>query len=84
MDKSLPGRFSRASELSQQLLAGAQLDAEILAILEEMSADLYACREDNRRLKASLDACNRDIGVLRKQYSEVLYKLSDLRQASQR
>lgn len=80
MEKSAPSRFAKVKELIDQLRISVQLDTEMTAILEDMHGLLYGLQEDNKRLTATVRRQDERINSLEKRYSELLFKLSELKQ----
>lgn len=79
MEKSAPSRLANLKELVQHLSLSIQIQGEVSAILEEMHIRLYSVEEDRRRLVATVRDQSEKIRSLEKRYSEVLYKLSELK-----
>lgn len=63
------------------LSLSVNIQAEISAILEDYEKRVYSLEEDRRRLLADYRALNEKNQSLEKRYSEVLYKLAELKQA---
>ena len=80
MERSAPSRFAKVKELIDQLRISVQLDSEMTAILEDMHGLIYACREDYKRLEATVRRQDERINSLEKRYSELLFKLSEVKQ----
>lgn len=79
MEKSAPSRLANLKELVQHLSLSIQIQGEVSAILEEMHIRLYSVEEDRRRLVAVTRDQEAKIRSLEKRYSEVLYKLSEMK-----
>ena len=81
MEKSVPSRLANLRELVSLLSLSVNIQAEISAILEDYEKRVYSLEEDRRRLLADYRALNEKYQSLEKRYSEVLYKLAELKQA---
>lgn len=79
MEKSVPSRLDNARQLASQLLASAQLDVEIVAILEDYHHSIYALQQDYRLLRGSVDGLKSELAKMRTLYSEALYLIKDLK-----
>lgn len=79
MEKSSPSRLSEFQELIQQLSLMMKVNQSISNILAEFDQRLYCLEEDNKRLLATVRMLNNTVASLEKRYSEMLYKLSELR-----
>ena len=79
MEKSLPARLANLRELTQVLSLSVQIQAETSQILEEIALRLYSLEEDRKRCLANDRAMDESIKSLEKRYSELLYKLADIR-----
>ena len=80
MEKFAPSRFAKVKELIDQLRISVQLDFEMTAILEDLHGLVYAVQEDNKRLVATVRRQDERINSLEKRYSELLFKLSEVKQ----
>ena len=81
MERSVPSRLANLRELVSLLSLSVNIQAEISAILEDYEKRVYSLEEDRRRLLADYRALNEKNQSLEKRYSEVLYKLAELKQA---
>lgn len=79
MEKSLPARLANLKELTQVLSLSVQIQAETAAILDELAMRVYSLEEDRKRLLASSRSHDDSIKSLEKRYSELLYKVSEMR-----
>lgn len=79
MEKLAPSRLANLKELVQHLSLSIQIQAEVSAILEELHIRLYSVEEDRKRLVAVTREQEGKIRSLEKRYSEVLYKLAELK-----
>lgn len=79
MEKSAPSRLANLKELVQHLSLSVQIQGEVSAILEDLHIRLYSVEEDRRRLVETVRDQSAKIRSLEKRYSEVLYKLSELK-----
>ena len=79
MEKSAPSRLANLKELVQHLSLSIQIQGEVSAILEEMHVRLYSVEEDRRRLVAVTRDQDSKIRSLEKRYSELLYRLSEIK-----
>lgn len=80
MEKSVPSRLDNARQLASQLLASAQLDVEIVSILEDYHHSIYALQQDYRLLRASNDSLKSELSQMRTKYSEAVYLIKELKQ----
>lgn len=81
MDKTVPSRLANLRELVSLLSLSVQIQVEISAILEEYEKRVYSLEEDRRRLLADYRAMDSKCQSLEKRYSELLYKLAELKNA---
>lgn len=72
-------RLANLRELVQLLSLSIQIQTEVSEILEENEKRLYSLEEDRRRLIADYRALESKTQSLEKRYSELLYKLADLK-----
>lgn len=79
MEKSLPSRLANLKELTQVLSLTVQIQAETSCILEEMATRIYSLEEDRKRCLANDRSMDGQLKSLEKRYSELLYKVSELR-----
>ena len=63
------------------VLSTAALLQEVSAILTQYDWDIGSLKADVRRLSDALEASQRENEVLKTKYSEVIYKLSEVRQS---
>lgn len=63
----------------QQLGLSIQIQAAVADILEDLHVRLYSVEEDRKRLLETVRKQDDRIRSLEKRYSEVLYKLSELK-----
>lgn len=77
-DRPLSQRIAALKELTQMLQVSAQVQVETAAVLDELSARLYACEEDCKRFVAASRAQADSIRSLDNRYSELLYKVAQL------
>lgn len=82
--KTAPSRVSNLRELIASLGLTVQIQAEIADILEEYEKQMFALKEDNKRLIADYRALEGRCNSLDKRYSELLYKFSEAVQASRK
>lgn len=82
MAKSAPSKLANLRELVAALSLTVQIQAEIADILDEYEQRLYSLDEDRKRLVAVTRAQDQTIKSLEKRYSELLYKFSEVIQAS--
>ena len=81
MERSVPSRLANLRELVSLLSLSVQVQAEISSILEEYEKRVYSLEEDRRRLLADYRAMDSKCQSLEKRYSELLYKLAELKNA---
>lgn len=79
MEKSSLSRLSEFQELIQQLSLMMKVNQKLSDVLAEYDHRLYCLEEDNKRLLADYRALDKKSLSLEKRYSELLYKLSELR-----
>lgn len=79
MEKSLPSKLSNLKELIQLLSLSVQVQAEVSAILDELSMRVYSLEQDRERLLADYRECSTKVRSLEKRYSELMYRFSELR-----
>lgn len=79
MERSVTSRLSNLKSLLATLTASVQADNEIAAILEEYQVQIYSLQEDRKRLLATVRDQDQRIRSLETRYSELLYKLSELK-----
>ena len=82
MARSAPSKLANLRELVAALSLTVQIQAEIADILDEYEQRLYSLDEDRKRLLAVTRAQDTTIKSLEKRYSELLYKFSEVIQAS--
>lgn len=82
MAKSAPSKLANLRELVAALSLTVQIQAEIADILENYEQRLYSLDEDRKRLLAVTRALEGRCTSLEKRYSELLYKFSEVTQAS--
>lgn len=82
MEKSSLSRLSEFQELIQQLSLMMKVNQKLSDVLAEYDHRLYCLEEDNKRLLADYRAIDKKCLSLEKRYSEVLYKLSEVRNKS--
>lgn len=78
-DRPLAQRIANLKELSQMLAISAQIQVETAAVLDELSVRLYSCEEDRTRLLATVRAQDQMIKSLETRYSDILYKVAELK-----
>lgn len=78
-DRPLAQRIANLKELSQMLAISAQIQVETAAVLDELSVRLYSCEEDRTRLLATVRAQDQMIKSLETRYSDILYKVTELK-----
>lgn len=81
MERSVPSRLANLRELVSLLSLSVQIQAEISSILEDYEKRVYSLEEDRRRLLADYRAMDSKCQSLEKRYSELLYKVAELKQA---
>lgn len=74
-----PSRFSELRALVAQLGGSYKVYCEIIDIIDDLYIRLYALQEDNKRILANYRSQDQQIKSLRDQYSELLYRLSDIK-----
>lgn len=82
MSKTAPSKLANLRELVAALSLTVQIHAEIADILENYEQQIYSLDEDRKRLVAVTRAQDQTIKSLEKRYSELLYKFSEVIQAS--
>lgn len=82
MDQQKPSRLSNLRELVALLSLSVQIQGESAAIFEDLECRIYSLEEDRKRLIADYRALQTRCNSLEKRYSELLYKLSDLKKGS--
>lgn len=82
MSKTAPSKLANLRELVAALSLTVQIQAEIADILENFEQQIYSLDEDRKRLVAVTRAQDQTIKSLEKRYSELLYKFSEVIQAS--
>ena len=82
MARSAPSKLANLRELVAALSLTVQIQAEIADILDDYEQRLYSLDEDRKRLVAVTRAQDQTIKSLEKRYSELLYKFSEVIQAS--
>lgn len=78
MEKSSPSKLSETRALVAQLGLGYKIFDQILDLLDDYGVRLYALQEDKKRLLADYRQLSQELALVRKQYTEVLYKFSEL------
>lgn len=84
MAKSVPSKLANLRELVAALSLTVQIQAEIADILEDYEVRLYSLDEDRKRLLADYRTLDARCSSLEKRYSELLYKFSEVVQASKK
>lgn len=82
MEQQKPSRLSNLRELVALLSLSVQIQGESAAIFEDYEHRIYSLEEDRKRLIADYRALQSRCNSLEKRYSELLYKLSDLKNGS--
>lgn len=82
MEQQKPSRLSNLRELVALLSLSVQIQGESAAIFEDLEHRIYSLEEDRKRLIADYRALQTRCNSLEKRYSELLYKLSDLKKGS--
>ena len=82
MAKSCPSKLANLRELVAALSLTVQIQAEIADILDDYERRLYSLDEDRKRLLSDYRALEGRCSSLEKRYSELLYKFSEVIQAS--
>lgn len=82
MARSVPSKLANLRELVAALSLTVQIQAEIADILEDYEQRLYSLDEDRKRLVAVTRDLEGRCSSLEKRYSELLYKFSEVVQAS--
>lgn len=80
MEVSSTSRVADFRDHLSSVLSNAALLQEVSAILTQFDWDISSLKADVRRLSVALEASQRDNEVLKTKYSEVIYKLSEVRQ----
>lgn len=75
----LPNRLDTLKCLLEQSSLRHSIDSEVLAVLDEILHRVYACEQTLERVQASTRGQERDISGVRRQLSELGYKLSEIR-----
>ena len=78
MEKSSPSRLSETRALVAQLGLSYKIFDQILDLLDDYDVRLYALQEDKKRLLADYRQLSQELALVRKQYTEALYKISEL------
>lgn len=78
MEQSRPSRLSETRALVAQLGLSYKIFNQILDLLDDYDVLLYAFQEDKKRLFADYCQLSHELALVRKQYAEVLYKISEL------
>lgn len=79
MADNTPSRLANLKELISLLSLSVQVQRETSEILADYEKRIYCLEEDQRRLLATVRTQEDQIRLLNNRYSEVLYKLSDLK-----
>lgn len=80
MEESSTSKVADFRDHLSSVLSNAALLQEVSAILTQFDWDICSLKSDVRRLSDALEASQRENEVLKTKYSEVIYKLSDVRQ----
>ena len=78
MEKSSPSRLFETRALVAQLGLSYKIFDQILDLLDDYDVRLYALQEDKKRLLADYRQLSQELALVRKQYTEALYKISEL------
>ena len=79
MSSTAPSRLANLKELVQHLSLSIQIQTEVSGILEELHVRLYSVEEDRKRLLETVRKQDERIRSLERRYSEVLYKLAEVK-----
>lgn len=82
MARSAPSKLANLRELIRLLNLEMQVQAEISDILDDYDVRMYSLEEDRKRLLQHCRELDNQCHSLEKRYSELLYKFSEVRQAS--
>lgn len=80
MEESSTSKVADFREHLSSVLSNAALLQEVSAILTQFDWDISSLKADVRRLSDALEASQRENEALKTKYSEVIYKLSEVRQ----
>lgn len=75
----IPGRLTRCRDLIDKLSLTVKLNDEVCAVLEDVYQVLYATEQDMKVLRAANRSQAEKIVSLEKRYSEILYKLAEIK-----
>lgn len=75
---SNPSKLSETRALVAQLGLSYKIFDQILDLLDDYDVRLYALQEDKKRLLADYRQLSQELALVRKQYTEALYKISEL------
>lgn len=78
MEKSSPSKLAETRALVAQLGLSYKVMDQMLDLIDAFSIELYAVRQDQKRLIENYRQLAQENALLRKQYAEVLYKLHEL------
>jgi len=79
MENIKPSKLTNLQELVSLLGISVQIQGEISGLLEEYHSRIFSLEEDRKRLLADYKALHTKTLSLERRYSEILYKLSDLK-----
>ena len=82
MAKRSSPKLANLRELLATLCLAFQIQTETADILEEYETRIYSLEEDRKRLVADYKALDGRCNSLEKRYSELLYRFSEVVQAS--
>lgn len=74
-----PSKLANLKELVGLLSLSAQVQREISDILSDFEADIYRLTEDNKRLIATVRKQDERIKSLEHRYSDLLYRIAELK-----
>lgn len=77
--EELENKLNLLSELISSADLNVKTHKAFADVLSSISKEMYGIREDNKRLLANYRALNESFNSLNTRYSEVLYKLAEIR-----
>lgn len=80
MEETSTSKIASFREHLSSVLSTASLLQEVSTILVKFDLDINSLKADIKRLSDELSASQKENEVLKTKYSEVLYKLSEVRQ----